>query len=34
MKTDIEIAEGAKVQNIADIAAKIGLGPEDLEQYG
>ncbi|MGI6009701.1 MAG: formate--tetrahydrofolate ligase, partial [Methanomethylophilus sp.] len=34
MKTDIEIAEGAKVQNIADIAAKIGLGPEDIEMFG
>ncbi len=34
MQTDIEIAESAKVRNITEIAAGIGLTPDDLEQYG
>lgn len=34
MQTDIEIAESAKVRNITEIAAQIGLSSEDLEQYG
>lgn len=34
MKTDIEIAQEAKLEKIADVAAKIGIGPDDLELYG
>ena len=34
MKSDIEIAQEAKVQNIVDIANKIGLSADDLEQFG
>ena len=34
MKSDIEIAQEAKVQNIVDIAKKIGLSADDLEQFG
>lgn len=34
MPTDIEIAENAKVSNIKEIAAKIGLSEDDLELYG
>jgi len=33
-KTDIEIAQEAKIQDIREIAAKIGLGEEDIELYG
>jgi len=34
MKTDLELAQKAKLKNIASIAAKIGLKPSDLEPYG
>ena len=34
MKTDIEIAQSAKLQPIREIAAQLGLGEEDIEQYG
>ncbi|MCL1811270.1 MAG: formate--tetrahydrofolate ligase [Methanomassiliicoccaceae archaeon] len=34
MKDDIQIEEEANVKNIVDIAATIGLGPEDIDQYG
>lgn len=34
MKTDIQIAQEAKIVNIIDIAKKIGLGEDDVEQYG
>jgi formate--tetrahydrofolate ligase len=32
--TDIEIAQAATMRPITDIAAQIGLGPDDLDQYG
>ena len=34
MKTDIEIAQSAKLQPIREIAAQLGLGEDDIEQYG
>ncbi|MCI9313560.1 MAG: formate--tetrahydrofolate ligase [Lachnospiraceae bacterium] len=34
MKTDIEIAQEAVLENIADVACRIGLEPDDLEMYG
>lgn len=34
MKTDIEIAQEAKLENIVDVAGKIGIGSDDLELYG
>lgn len=34
MKSDIEIAQEAQLQNIVDVAARIGIGPDDLELYG
>ena len=34
MKTDIEIAQEADMLNIADVAAKIGVTPDELEMYG
>ncbi len=34
MMTDIEIARSVKPQKIAQIAAELGLDPEDLEPYG
>ena len=34
MKTDIEIAQGAKLLPITEIAAKLGIGGEALEPYG
>ncbi|WP_057799590.1 formate--tetrahydrofolate ligase [Lactobacillus kalixensis] len=34
MTTDIEIADAAQMQPIADIAAKLGLSSDDIEQYG
>ena len=34
MKTDIEIAQSAKMQAIEQIASKIGLSPNNLEKYG
>ena len=33
-KTDLEIAQDCKMEHIRDIAAKIGVGEEDLEYYG
>ncbi|WP_053363896.1 formate--tetrahydrofolate ligase [Bacillus sp. FJAT-27251] len=33
-KTDIEIARESEMLPITEIAAKIGLGPDDLEMYG
>lgn len=34
MKTDIEIAQGAKLKRIGSIAKKLGLGASDLFKYG
>lgn len=34
LKTDIEIAQEAVLENIADVAAEIGMEPDDLELYG
>ena len=34
VKTDIEIAQEAELHPIQEIAAKIGLGPEDIVPYG
>ena len=34
MKTDIQIAQEAKIENILGIAKKIGLTEDDIEQYG
>ena len=34
MKSDVEIAQEAKMRPIEEIAAKIGLAPEELELYG
>ena len=34
MKTDIQIAQEAKIQNILEIIRKIGLTEDDIEQYG
>lgn len=34
MKTDIEIAQEAVLENITDVAGRIGMAPEDLELYG
>ncbi|BCJ95140.1 formate--tetrahydrofolate ligase [Anaerocolumna cellulosilytica] len=34
MKTDIQIAQEAKMQHIRDIAAKLNIEEEDLEYYG
>ncbi|MDD3113034.1 MAG: formate--tetrahydrofolate ligase [Candidatus Izemoplasmatales bacterium] len=34
MKTDLEIAQSVPLKPIEDIAAKIGLKPEDIERYG
>ncbi|QGU96556.1 formate--tetrahydrofolate ligase [Clostridium bovifaecis] len=34
MKSDIEIAQSAKMDKIVDIAKKIGLDEEDIELYG
>ena len=34
MMTDIEIADQAKMQPITEIAAKIGLSEDEIEQYG
>ena len=33
-KSDIEIAQEAKLEHIKDVAAKIGLTEDDLEYYG
>ncbi len=34
MKTDIEIAQEAKLEHISKIAARAGLGEDDIEYYG
>ena len=34
MKTDIQIAQEAKIENILGIAKKIGLTEDEIEQYG
>lgn len=34
MKTDIEIAQGANMLPVKDVAASYGIGEEDLELYG
>ena len=34
MKSDIEIAQEAKMLHIRDVAAKIGIEEDDLEFYG
>lgn len=34
MKTDIEIAQNSQLSPITEIAAKIGIEPDDLELYG
>lgn len=34
MKTDIQIAQEAKLKSIVDIAAVAGLEADDLELYG
>ena len=34
MKTDVQIAQEAKMDHIAEVAKKVGLKPEDLELYG
>lgn len=34
MKSDIEIAQGAKMLNIVDVAKKMGLNDDDLDLYG
>ncbi len=34
MLTDIEIAQQAKLENIKDVAGKIGISEDDLEMYG
>lgn len=34
MKTDIQIAQEAKIVNIMEIAKKIGLDEDSIEQYG
>lgn len=34
VKSDIEIAQEANMLNIADVAAKIGVTPDELEMYG
>lgn len=34
MLSDVEIAQGASMQPIKEVAAKVGLGEEDLELYG
>ncbi|WP_238883693.1 formate--tetrahydrofolate ligase [Clostridium sp. YIM B02551] len=34
MKSDIEIAQGAKMQPIVNIAEKLGLNEDDIELYG
>lgn len=34
MKTDIQIAQEAKIENIIEIAKKVGLTEDDIEQYG
>ncbi|MDR2610511.1 MAG: formate--tetrahydrofolate ligase [Clostridiales Family XIII bacterium] len=33
-KSDIQIAQETELQPVGGIAAKVGLGPDDIEQYG
>ena len=32
--SDIEIAQAAKLRPIADVAAEVGLGPDEILPYG
>jgi formate--tetrahydrofolate ligase len=34
MKTDIQIARECELKPIGDIAAQLGIPPEDIEPYG
>lgn len=34
MKTDIEIAQGANIRPVAEVAERLGIKPENLELYG
>ena len=34
MLTDIEIAQQCKMKPITEIAAQLGIAPEELEPYG
>ena len=34
MRTDVQIAQSAKMEPIKEIAAKVGLSEDDLELYG
>ena len=34
MQTDVQIAQAATLQPIVQIAAQLGIAPDDLEQYG
>ena len=34
VKSDIEIAQEAKLQNITEVAAKVGILEDELELYG
>ena len=34
VKSDIEIAQEAKLLNIKDVAAKVGVTEDELEMYG
>ncbi|WP_426348213.1 formate--tetrahydrofolate ligase [Alloiococcus sp. CFN-8] len=34
MKTDIEIAQSAKMEPIVEVASKLGLSPDDIDLYG
>ena len=34
MKTDIEIAQAAKLKKISDVASKLDIGADDLMPYG
>ena len=34
MLSDIEIAQQAKMLPITEVAAKLGIGEEDIEMYG
>ena len=34
VKSDIEIAQEAKLLNVKDVAAKIGIVEDELEMYG
>ena len=34
MKTDIEIAQGAELLPITQVAGNLGISPDELENYG